>query len=191
MRFSASTPFPVRYLDIEQLAQLLSEARQKEATLDVRKPGSERPVQMVMSPALLDAPTVDRAYMVAPGIGHLRITRLRGTHRPAGQTDHREAGRRVPEGPDHRSARQSGRSCAVRRGNRRAVSLARSAHLQHRRAQHQARAGRGSRRMHRPTLFRSRFWSTARAPAPPRSSPARCRITIAPSCWASRASARV
>jgi carboxyl-terminal processing protease len=65
---------PVRYLDIEQLAQLLTEARQKEATLDVRKPGSERPMQIKMSPALLDAPTVDRAYMVAPGFGHLRIT---------------------------------------------------------------------------------------------------------------------
>jgi carboxyl-terminal processing protease len=70
----AINAIPVRYLDIEQLTQLMSEARQKEATLDVRKPGSERPVQIKMSPALLDAPTVDRVYMVAPGIGHLRIT---------------------------------------------------------------------------------------------------------------------
>jgi carboxyl-terminal processing protease len=70
----AINTIPVRYLDIEQLAQLLGEARQKDATLDVRKPGSERPVQIKMSPALLDAPTVDRAYMIAPGIGHLRIT---------------------------------------------------------------------------------------------------------------------
>jgi len=70
----AINTIPVRYLDVEQLAQLLGEARQKEATLEVRKPGSERAVQMVMSPALLDAPTVDRAYMVAPGIGHIRIT---------------------------------------------------------------------------------------------------------------------
>jgi carboxyl-terminal processing protease len=65
---------PVRYLDIDQLTQVLTEARQKEAVLDVRKPGSEGIVQIKMSPALLDAPTVDRAYMVAPGIGHLRIT---------------------------------------------------------------------------------------------------------------------
>jgi len=65
---------PVRYLDVEQLAQLLGEARQKEAVLDVRKPGSERPMQIKMSPALLDAPTVDRDTMLAPGIGHLRIT---------------------------------------------------------------------------------------------------------------------
>lgn len=70
----AINTIPVRYLDIDQLAQLLGEARQREATLDVRKPGSERLVQVKMSPALLDASTVDRAYMVAPGIGHLRIT---------------------------------------------------------------------------------------------------------------------
>src|SRR5512143_1650152 len=31
-------------------------------------------MQIKLSPALLDAPTVDRAYMVAPGFGHLRIT---------------------------------------------------------------------------------------------------------------------
>ena len=74
--------YPVRYLDIEQLTQLLTEARQKEATLEVRKPGSERLVQIKMSPALLDAPTVDRAYMVAPGIGHLRITSF---EQPTGQ----------------------------------------------------------------------------------------------------------
>ena len=36
----------------------------------------------MMSPALLDAPTVDRAYMVAPGIGHLRITSF---EEPTGQ----------------------------------------------------------------------------------------------------------
>ena len=66
--------FQVRYLDVDQLTQVLGEARQHEAVLDVRKPGSERVVQVAMSPALLDAPTVDRAYMVAPGIGHLRIT---------------------------------------------------------------------------------------------------------------------
>jgi len=73
---------PVRYLDVEQLAQVLGEARQKEAVLDVRKPDSERSVQIKMSPALLDAPTVDRAYMVAPGIGHLRITSF---EQPTGQ----------------------------------------------------------------------------------------------------------
>ena len=70
----AINTIPVRYLDVEQLTQLLTEARQKEATLEVRKPGNGGLVQIKMSPALMDAPTVDRAYMIAPGIGHLRIT---------------------------------------------------------------------------------------------------------------------
>ena len=70
----AINSIPVRYLDIEQLTQLLGEARQGQVTLDVRKPGSERAEQLVMSPALLDAPTVDRAFMVAPGIAHVRIS---------------------------------------------------------------------------------------------------------------------
>jgi carboxyl-terminal processing protease len=73
---------PVRYLDVEQLTQLLTEARQKEATLDVRKPGSEKLTQIKMSPALLDAPTVDRAFMIAPGIAHVRITSF---EQPTGQ----------------------------------------------------------------------------------------------------------
>lgn len=73
---------PVRYLDIEQLTQLLTEARQKEATLDVRKPGNEGLTQIKMSPALLDAPTVDRAFMISPGIAYLRITSF---EQPTGQ----------------------------------------------------------------------------------------------------------
>jgi carboxyl-terminal processing protease len=78
----AINTIPVRYLDIDQLTQLLTEARQKEATLEVRKPGSEGLLEIKMSPALLDAPTVDRAYIVAPGIGHLRITSF---EQPTGQ----------------------------------------------------------------------------------------------------------
>src|SRR6185312_6251165 len=49
----AINTIPVRYLDIDQLTQLLTEARQKEATLEVRKPGSEGLVEIKMSPALL------------------------------------------------------------------------------------------------------------------------------------------
>jgi carboxyl-terminal processing protease len=78
----AINTIPVRYLDIDQLTQLLGDARQKEAVLEVRKPGSDRVMPISMSPALLDAPTVDRVYMVAPGIGHLRIT---GFEEPTGR----------------------------------------------------------------------------------------------------------
>jgi len=53
--------------------QLLSQARQQAAVLDVRKPGNVRAFRLTLSPELIDAPSVDRAFLVQPGIGYLRI----------------------------------------------------------------------------------------------------------------------
>ncbi|HML16012.1 MAG TPA: S41 family peptidase, partial [Bryobacteraceae bacterium] len=61
-------------LEFDQLVQLLTVARQKEAVLDVRKPGNARIMRMTLSPELVDSPSVDRAFEIAPGIGYLRIT---------------------------------------------------------------------------------------------------------------------
>ena len=61
-------------LEFEQLVQLLSEARQHEAVLDVRRPGNVRLSRMMLTPELMDSPSVDRAFMAAPGVGYLRIT---------------------------------------------------------------------------------------------------------------------
>lgn len=60
-------------LEPEQLVQLLSQARQQAAALDVRKPGNARPFRLTLSPELIDAPSVDRGFPLAPGIGYLRI----------------------------------------------------------------------------------------------------------------------
>jgi carboxyl-terminal processing protease len=60
-------------LEFEQLVQLLSMARQKTALLEVRKPGGARIIQLTMSPELVDTPSVDRAFMIAPGIGYVRV----------------------------------------------------------------------------------------------------------------------
>jgi carboxyl-terminal processing protease len=57
----------------EQLIQLLMQARQQAAVLDVRKPGNARPFRLMLSPELIDAPSVDRAFLIAPGTGYLRI----------------------------------------------------------------------------------------------------------------------
>ena len=64
---------PVAPLVPEQLVQLLSQARQQAAVLDVRKPGNVRAFRLTLSPELIDAPSVDRAFLVQPGIGYLRI----------------------------------------------------------------------------------------------------------------------
>lgn len=65
---------PLARLQFEQLVQLLGEARQHEAGLLVRRPGEESLLPFVLTPALMDAPSVDRAFLPAPGVGYLRVT---------------------------------------------------------------------------------------------------------------------
>ena len=64
---------PIAPLIPEQLVQLLSQARQQAVVLDVRKPGNARAFRLTLSPELVDAPSVDRAFLIQPGIGYLRI----------------------------------------------------------------------------------------------------------------------
>src|SRR5579862_1871449 len=61
-------------LEFEQLVQLLSVARQQKAELDIRHPGNVRVFHITMTPELVDSPSVDRAFQIAPGIGYLRVT---------------------------------------------------------------------------------------------------------------------
>lgn len=65
---------PLARLEFEQIIQLLSEARQRQAQLIVRRPGSVRPLTFSLTPELMDAPSVDRAWNIEPQIGYLRIT---------------------------------------------------------------------------------------------------------------------
>ncbi len=65
---------PLGRLEFEQLLQLLSEARQIKVVLDVRRPGNVRGLQFSLTPELVDAPSVDRAFLAAPGIGYIRVT---------------------------------------------------------------------------------------------------------------------
>jgi carboxyl-terminal processing protease len=60
-------------LEFDQLIGLLGEARQHQAQLFVRRPGNVRPLQFVLDPELVDAPSVDRAFMLRPGIGYIRV----------------------------------------------------------------------------------------------------------------------
>lgn len=64
---------PLYQLDIDQLVQLLSQARQQQARLDVRRPGNARMLQFSLTPEDVDAPSVDRAFHVRPGVGYLRV----------------------------------------------------------------------------------------------------------------------
>jgi carboxyl-terminal processing protease len=60
-------------LEFDQVVQYLSEARQHQAALVVRRPGNVRLFNFVLDPAVLDAPSVDRAFFVAKGVGYIRV----------------------------------------------------------------------------------------------------------------------
>jgi carboxyl-terminal processing protease len=66
--------YPLSQLTFEQLVQLLTEARQREAVLHVRRPGNVRLMQFVLRPELMEAPSVDRAFLLRPDIGYIRIS---------------------------------------------------------------------------------------------------------------------
>jgi carboxyl-terminal processing protease len=60
-------------LEFEQVLGYLSESHQHRAQLIVRRPTNARPLAFVLDPQLLDSPSVDRAYLLQPGIGYIRV----------------------------------------------------------------------------------------------------------------------
>jgi len=60
-------------LEFEQIIGFLSEARQHQAQLIVRRPGNARMLQFVLDPALVDSPSVDRTFLLQPDIGYVRV----------------------------------------------------------------------------------------------------------------------
>ncbi len=64
---------PLARLSFDQLVQFLGESHQKRAELLVRRPGSVRPLRFTLDPELIDAPSVDRAFLLQPGIGYVRV----------------------------------------------------------------------------------------------------------------------
>ncbi len=57
----------------EDLIGLLTEARQRPARLEVRKPGNARLFQFVLTPQSMQSPSVERAFLLRPGVGYIRV----------------------------------------------------------------------------------------------------------------------
>lgn len=60
-------------LSFDQLVEFLGASRQQQANLMVRRPGNARLIQFTLNPELVDAPSVDRAFFLRPGIGYVRV----------------------------------------------------------------------------------------------------------------------
>ena len=61
-------------LQFDQIVGYLGESHQHRAQLIVRRPGNARPLQFVLDPELLDSPSVDRQFLLQPGIGYIRVS---------------------------------------------------------------------------------------------------------------------
>jgi carboxyl-terminal processing protease len=66
--------YVVSRLDLEQLTGLLTQSRQSRAELDVLRPGSHRIMRLVLYPEDIQAPSVERAFFIGPGIGYIRVS---------------------------------------------------------------------------------------------------------------------
>jgi len=60
-------------LNFDQLVGYLGEARQHRAELIVRRPTNVRLMNFTLDPALVDAPSVDRSFLLKPGVGYVRV----------------------------------------------------------------------------------------------------------------------
>jgi carboxyl-terminal processing protease len=65
---------PLARLEVDQLVALLSQSRQEQARLDVRRPGNARLVQFTLTPEEFQSPSVEREFFLRPGIGYLRVS---------------------------------------------------------------------------------------------------------------------
>jgi carboxyl-terminal processing protease len=66
--------YVISQLDLEQLTQLLSVSRQRQAQLEVRRGGSVRLLHFTLTPEELQAPSVERTFFLAAGIGYIRVS---------------------------------------------------------------------------------------------------------------------
>ncbi|HTB16559.1 MAG TPA: S41 family peptidase [Bryobacteraceae bacterium] len=60
-------------LEFDQIVGYLGESHQHRAQLVVRRPANARPLEFVLDPELLDSPSVDRAFLLQPGLGYVRV----------------------------------------------------------------------------------------------------------------------
>jgi len=61
-------------LDIDQIVALLTQSRQQQVQLVIRRPGNARFLNFVLTPAEMQTPSVERAFLLKPGIGYLRVS---------------------------------------------------------------------------------------------------------------------
>ncbi|MBZ5577560.1 MAG: PDZ domain-containing protein [Acidobacteriia bacterium] len=65
--------YQISRLDSDQLMELLGQARQMPAALDVRRAGTSRVMRFTLIPEEMQQPSVERSFFVAAGIGYIKV----------------------------------------------------------------------------------------------------------------------
>ena len=65
--------YDISRLDLDQLTQLLSQSRQQQAQLIVRRPGIVRMLSFTLIPEEMQASSVERAFFIGAGVGYIRV----------------------------------------------------------------------------------------------------------------------
>ena len=65
--------YDISRLDVDQITELLSQSRQQQAQLEIRRPGAARIMHFTLTPEELQAPSVERAFMLREGLGYIRV----------------------------------------------------------------------------------------------------------------------
>ena len=60
-------------LEPQQLIELLTEARQQRVTAYIRRRGAPKVLAFILTPELVDSPSVDRTFLLRPGTGYIRV----------------------------------------------------------------------------------------------------------------------
>jgi carboxyl-terminal processing protease len=61
-------------LDMEQLTELLTVSRQRQAQLDVHRGGVPRILHFTLTPEEMQSPSVERAFFAGAGVGYIRVS---------------------------------------------------------------------------------------------------------------------
>jgi carboxyl-terminal processing protease len=69
----------IEYLEVEQLVELLSETRRATASLRLMRAGSAALESITVSPAEMSQPSVDRTFLLQPGVGYIKMTGFEAT----------------------------------------------------------------------------------------------------------------
>ena len=71
---AAVNGYDISRLDTDQIMELLGASKQQQAQLIVRRPGSARMLQFLLTPEELQSPSVERAFLLKPGVGYVRVS---------------------------------------------------------------------------------------------------------------------